>query len=230
MKYRFFNVYKKIYKFFIEDLGCKYFDLIKDRLYIFLNDSNYRISVQFIFFFLLFNFIKLISPILSFTAEEVWLNLPIKNSSSIFLSKFNFKILFKNKFKFNVKDLIFWDKLFYFKNALNKVFESFKADENIKSFLEIEIKIFCNKYWYNILKNIENNLNSFLGIADSKLFFFNNTDVNFLFYGISFNLNKSYLKKCERCWNKYELEYSNLKICKKCIFILYYKEFNNINL
>ncbi len=66
--------------------------------------------------------------------------------------------------------------------------------------------------------------------SNSNLYIFYDSSSNFLFNGIYFNLNKSYLKKCERCWNKYELKYSSLTICKKCIFILYYKEFNNINL
>lgn len=226
--YKFCQVYKKIYKFFIEDLGCKYFDLIKDRLYIALYDSIYRKSAQFVLFYLIFNLVKLIAPILSFTAEEIWTYIPLINKKSVFLSNFQSKIFLKKKITFNIKNAIFWDKMFCLKNNLNKIFENFRNDQKMGSTLDIEMEIFCNAFWYNFLKFIKKELHFFFIVSKAKLNFFKKSKFkndNFL-NGISIKLIKSKLEKCDRCWNRYH-NYNyllNLKICNRCIFNLYYIE------
>src|SRR5581483_328837 len=56
----------------VVDGSSFYFDVLKDRLYTFKNDSHERRSAQTVLHAILSALLRLLCPILSFTTEEVW--------------------------------------------------------------------------------------------------------------------------------------------------------------
>ena len=86
--YNFLNVYQKIHNFCVVELGGFYLDVIKDRQYTTQADSLARRSTQTALFHILEMFSRLIAPILSFTADEIWKNIPGAREESVFLSNF----------------------------------------------------------------------------------------------------------------------------------------------
>ena len=74
--FEFFKVYRDFNQFCSTYLSSFYFDIIKDRLYTFKTDSRERKSVQTVVYRLLVKLTKLIAPVLSFTADEVWQFMP----------------------------------------------------------------------------------------------------------------------------------------------------------
>ncbi len=72
--YEFHGVYRTIYNFCVVDLSNFYFDVIKDRLY--CGDAAGRKSAQSALYTLLDGLTRLIAPILAFTSDEIWQNMP----------------------------------------------------------------------------------------------------------------------------------------------------------
>ncbi len=70
--HRFHKFYHEIKRFIIVDLSAIYLDILKDRLYVYAPDSLERRSAQTVLYHLLDSMTKLLAPILSFTAEEIW--------------------------------------------------------------------------------------------------------------------------------------------------------------
>ena len=87
--YNFLNVYQKIHNFCVVELGGFYLDVIKDRQYTTQADSVARRSAQTALYNILEMFSRLIAPILSFTADEIWQNIPGSREESVFLSNFS---------------------------------------------------------------------------------------------------------------------------------------------
>ncbi len=68
------------------DLSAVYFDIIKDRLYTWKRDGKPRRSAQTALHVIAQDVIRLLSPILSFTASEAWNHLPGRTAESVFLA------------------------------------------------------------------------------------------------------------------------------------------------
>lgn len=74
--YKFHQVYRIIYDYFINDLSAVYLDAIKDRLYAEAPNSQGRRAAQNVLMHMLETLVRILSPILSFTADEIWEHYP----------------------------------------------------------------------------------------------------------------------------------------------------------
>ena len=86
-QYQFHHVYHKVHNFCSGELGGFYLDIIKDRQYTTGAESMARRSAQTSLYHLAEALCRWIAPILSFTAEEIWENLPGARSPSVFLTE-----------------------------------------------------------------------------------------------------------------------------------------------
>ncbi len=75
-RYEFHIVYQTLYQFCTVTLSARYFDIVKDRLYTFAPKSHARRSAQIALYKIVDALAKLIAPVLVFTAEEIWENMP----------------------------------------------------------------------------------------------------------------------------------------------------------
>ena len=69
-RYDFVQVFKTVYSFCNEDLSSIYLDILKDRLYTFPAHSKERLSAQTVLYYILDALIRVLAPVMSFTAEE----------------------------------------------------------------------------------------------------------------------------------------------------------------
>jgi len=81
--FEFHQVFHAIHNFCVTDMSAFYLDILKDRLYTFKADSLDRRAAQWVLYNIADSLIKLIAPILSFTAEEAWQYLPFKKTESV---------------------------------------------------------------------------------------------------------------------------------------------------
>src|SRR5204863_7412878 len=88
--FEFHSVYHALYNFATVTLSARYFDIIKDRLYTFAPRSKARRSAQTVLFEIVEGLARLLAPILVFTADEVWENLPrsADTAASVHLAEF----------------------------------------------------------------------------------------------------------------------------------------------
>ena len=87
-RFEFHRVYHAVHNYCTVDLSAFYLDILKDRLYTAPPDSGERRSAQTVLYRILTVLLKLMAPILSFTAEEAWAHLPGDHGESVHLEAF----------------------------------------------------------------------------------------------------------------------------------------------
>ncbi len=224
-KYNFHKVFKLLYNFCINNLGSKYFDIVKDRLYTSNKNCLARKSVQTSIYYIYCILLKLLSPILSFTAEEAWINFPFKKVNSVFFINNDYYLPKLDELSFFNND--FWSKIFLFKEEINKFLEDFRSKGIIGSSLEVNLEIYLDDDLYNFFYKIRNELNFLFLVSNVNLFLFN-AKFNFVYKtsidGMYLFLKKSLYFKCSRCWNRdISVNYNSnlISICNRCIDNLY---------
>ena len=207
--YSYHKATKRIHNFCVNELGGIYLDIVKDRLYTCKSDSFARRSCQTSLDYLLNILVRLIAPILSYTAEEIWQASERLNSQeeSIFLSNFDLS-------KINEQSSITesdWNRIFEIKNDVNQSIEAMRNENKIKGSLDANVHIEANKHDISILEKIGTELH-FLFIC-SETVIKESKD-----FKIKVSPSKS--QKCSRCWHRHN-SVSNSKVhpdlCKRCI-------------
>jgi isoleucyl-tRNA synthetase len=84
--FEFYKAYKKIYDFCNEDLSMYYLDMAKGRLYTYAANSSQRRSAQTVIYEVLNCLVRMMAPVLVFTAEEIWQNMPKEKNDSAIVS------------------------------------------------------------------------------------------------------------------------------------------------
>ncbi|NTV41820.1 MAG: isoleucine--tRNA ligase, partial [Syntrophobacteraceae bacterium] len=84
-RFEFHKVYHALHNYCVVDLSSFYLDILKDRLYVSSAGSPGRRSAQTALYEILSALLRLMAPILSFTAEEGWWHLPDQPSATIHL-------------------------------------------------------------------------------------------------------------------------------------------------
>ncbi len=205
----FHEVFHSIYNFCIVDMSSFYLDVLKDRLYTFKADSAERRAAQWVLAQILSTMTRLMSPVLSFTAEEVWQNL--KQSAermaqrgqgiedSVFLSSFPEVDERHCDDELEKK----WDALFLLRSEVNKALEIKRAERFLGNSLEAKIIIrLPEKYKALISKNIDF-LPTFFIVSAVEI-----TDQSFEgsygsseIEGLEIRVERAAGGKCQRCWN-----------------------------
>ena len=224
-KFEFYNLFHEIHYFAGVDMSAFYLDIIKDRLYTEKLDSQERRAAQTVMFDTLTSLIKMISPVLSFTAEEIWAAMPAvaRDAESVHLSSwYNENPHFINN-ELGAK----WDKIIKLRKEVNKVLEKARQGENriIGNSLDAEVTLVLSNEEYKELST-ETELLEMVFIV-SKLSFGNNTDDTFTeseeLKGIFVKVTHAPGEKCERCW-KYSEELGthveHPTTCPRCTGVL----------
>ena len=87
-EYQFHTVFHSVHNFCAVDLSAQYLDIIKDRLYTSRADDPRRRAAQTACADILGALLRLMAPILTFTAEEAWRHAPGTRNESVHLERF----------------------------------------------------------------------------------------------------------------------------------------------
>ncbi|MGE3153492.1 MAG: isoleucine--tRNA ligase [Nitrospiraceae bacterium] len=203
--FEFHSIFHQLNNFCSVDLSAVYLDILKDRLYTFRKDSRLRRGSQTVLLDILGALTKLMAPILSFTAEEVWRMLPKGAVSdprnwSVHLASFP-----EARSEWNDAALAQrWDKLLEVRTAVQAALEEKRREKVIGSSLEAHVVIEANPQQYEFLLQYEVDLPSLLIVSsvDVKTSPALLVDAGLGFTaGMRFTVQKSMDRKCERCWN-----------------------------
>lgn len=202
--YRFIEIYQQIYLFCTRDMGSFYLDIIKDRQYTTQKNSLYRRSCQTALYHIVEAMSRWISPICSFTAEEIYENLPGKRcKSSILLENYYINLITLPKDATMGRE--FWEIIIAVKNEVNKCLECYRNKKLIKSSLDANVTLYVNDTYYKLLSMLRGELRFVLitsaaylkkGINKNKSAIL--TDLA----GLQVLVEKSNYKKCERSWER----------------------------
>lgn len=193
------------------ELSGFYFEILKDRLYTCPARSHPRRSAQTALMIILEAFTKLIAPILSFTAEEVWKELHGDQADSIFFTVWSTRLKEQpSTSRFNAQ---FWGRMREIRLLVNAKIEEARQVEIIRSSLEAEIVISLDKEDFSLLSKIKKELKFFFLVSEVHLSQIN-SESNLDRIEPSIVVRASLLGKCNRCWH-YVLK-GEEKICDRC--------------
>ncbi|KGD63690.1 isoleucyl-tRNA synthetase [Alcanivorax nanhaiticus] len=139
--YHFHQIYQRLHNFCALDLGGFYLDIIKDRQYTTQADSVARRSCQTALYHIAQALVRWMAPILSFTAEEIYENLPGERLDSVFLAEW-YDGLFALGDVAMGRD--FWEQVQEVKQGVNKAIEGARRDKVIKGGLGAEVTLFVD--------------------------------------------------------------------------------------
>jgi isoleucyl-tRNA synthetase len=138
-RYDFHSIYQALHNFCVVEMGGFYLDVIKDRLYTTGVDSHSRRSAQTAIFIIAEAMTRWIAPIMSFTAEEIWREMPGDRDASVFLSTW-YELPGSEAAS---AATINWTPLILVRDTVLKALEELRVAEVIGSGLDASVEVFA---------------------------------------------------------------------------------------
>jgi isoleucyl-tRNA synthetase len=200
--YQFHRIHQEIHNFCSVDLGGFYLDVIKDRLYCDAADSPRRASARATLYDLTDTLIRLIAPVLPFTAEEAWEHLPGSDEKSIHLQTFH-----------PVADISIdeasWESFFTIREQINTALDQAKKDKVIGSSIAATVTV----------PDLDASFAEALGETWEQLFIVAKVEA-----GETITVKAANGVKCPRCWNVATPAYNehevHKELCPRCFEVV----------
>lgn len=216
-KFDFHPAMARLQIFCSEDLGAFYLDTLKDRLYVTGKDSLARRSAQTALLHITLSLLKLLAPVLSFTAEEAWTELQkstLRNTdnartTTIFTELFHALPDVSDHTALTTK----WQRLLEIRAELNRQLEDVRSAGGIGSSLQAEVDIFADGLDLDILQSLNDDLRFIFIVSRATV------HAGTAGEGVKFTITPSEHRKCERCWH-YREEVGSIAdhpdLCSRC--------------
>ncbi len=212
-------VFHAIHNFCVIDMSNFYLDILKDRLYCERPDSVERRAAQTVIYRILSAIARLVAPILSFTADEIWSYMPHSsedNAESIFLNDMPKKSGLTPTAEFSKK----WNLIAAIREDAKKALEIKRADKVIGASLEADVHIFADGELYSDICAIKEELPALMIVSKVEVFEgVDSGEYNGDLEGVSFTVSKAGGGKCERCWVYSDYVGKNAEhptLCERC--------------
>ncbi|OLC34101.1 MAG: isoleucine--tRNA ligase [Candidatus Rokubacteria bacterium 13_1_40CM_4_69_5] len=225
-EYQFHTVFHAVHNFCAVDLSALYLDIVKDRLYTSAPDDPRRRAAQTACSDVLGALVRLMAPILTFTAEEAWRYIPGAHGESVHLERFPEVPLpwIDDTLKGE------WDRLLEVRREVAKALEMARAQKKIGSGLEASVWITAAPEDLPALLRAKRELLPTLFIvSDVRLFErppagallppSESTEIP----GLSIGVDRAPGKKCERCWKwspRVGESAEHPTVCERCLAVI----------
>ncbi|HEX8265420.1 MAG TPA: isoleucine--tRNA ligase [Pyrinomonadaceae bacterium] len=202
-------VYHTLYNFCTVTLSARYFDIIKDRLYTAAPRSHARRSAQTALYKIADVSARLLAPVLAFTADEIWENLPGQTEASVHIARFP-QASGKREEMLSER----WERLFSVRDIVLKKLEEARNEKLIGSSLEAKVVLETSGDLLDLLRQYAHDLRFVFIVSQVELKEADNLHVRIV---------KAEGEKCERCWN-YSTQVgesdSYPTVCERCAPVL----------
>ena len=207
--YDFQASYNSLYNFCTVTLSARYFDIIKDRLYICAPKSLERRSAQTALYEITESLCSLLSPILVFTSDEAWENLPARNEASVHIAEF------PSASKADSSELLSrWERVFEIRDEVLKALEIARGSKQIGSSLEAKVVLTTDRDTTRFLLDYFDQLRYIFIVSQVEV---REGDA------LKVEIQNADGTKCERCWN-YSVRVAEFDkyptVCERCVVAL----------
>jgi len=184
LSYDFLTATQAILSFCQLELSGRYFEIIKDRLYCDATDSTRRRGCRTVCRKLAEGMAILMAPVLSFTADEVWENIPCSEGH-----------VFEQRFPDGraTEPSEAWDRLWEIREAVQAAMEPHRAAKTIGTSLDAEVTIALGAADRALLAGLRESLEDLLVVSSLRI-----TDGMELDVQVEAHSGT----KCPRCWNR----------------------------
>jgi len=200
-QYDFHIVHHALYRFCTVELSAFYLDVLKDRLYTTVATSTDRRSAQTVMFHLLDAMVRLMSPILPFTAEEIWRYMPSWTGKESSIHMAQFPDVSKDLRDDGLESK--WQTLLIIRGDVTRALEAARADKRIGHPLDARVVLSAPEVIMPLLQEYESDLRSILIVSQVHVqeatelgSAVESTEIP----GLKIQVSRADGAKCERCW------------------------------
>jgi isoleucyl-tRNA synthetase len=197
-RYEFHAVAQKLLTFSSEDLGGFYLDVLKDRLYTAGENSRARRSAQNALYHMTHCLLRLMAPIISFTAEEAWAVFSKEGDDSLFFHTWyalpqvpDAQVVLER-----------WTRIRELRSSVQKQLEELRVAGQIGSSLAAEIEFHAQGEPAGFLNGFGDDLRFAFITSQARVIEDNDaTALPTVWEGVRMRVARSVHPKCERCWH-----------------------------
>lgn len=215
-KYEFHPAMARLQTFCSEDLGAFYLDVLKDRLYTSAPNSHARRSAQTALLHISLSLVKLLAPVLSFTAEETWqvlgettlAQVSPEAELSIFTQTYHTLPVIANREGLSAK----WQRIREIRAEVLRELEVLRTGGAIGSSLQAVVALFASEQDLGYLESISDQLKFVLIVSHA--------DVHASTGELKIKVQASNKQKCARCWHYADdigSDTTHPEICGRCV-------------
>ncbi len=200
--YEFHVLTHAINDFCVIELSSFYLDIIKDRLYCDETNGVSRRSAQTALYLILDTITKLFAPILAFTCDEIWQEMPHRSEDDRRNVVFNTMNEPFTEYALDAADMAKWDEFILLRDDVNKALELARADKSIGKPLDAKVTLYVSDAAGEQFKAVKD--------LDLKtLFIVSEVAVEYgpgegyageNFSGVTVKVEPSTAPRCVRCW------------------------------
>lgn len=218
--YQLLTVTQKLTHFCSIDLGSFYLDIIKDRQYTAKADGIARRSCQTAMYLICESLVRLMAPIMSFTADEIWKRMPGERDEFVFTG-----VWFDGLFALDESEPLnnaYWESVIEIRGEVNKALEQARRDGVIGGGLAANVTLFVEPAQAELLGKIEDELRFVLLTSQAKVVAGEASDkaIATEVAGLSVLVEASTAEKCSRCWHHREdvgAVEEHKELCGRCV-------------
>lgn len=222
-EYDFHVVYHAINNFCTVDLSKLYIDITKDRLYTSAACSLERRAAQSAMYIILSSLTRLLAPIISFTAEEIWRSMrhtPDRRGESVFLNPLPDPDPALDFGEIGER----WEKLFELREDVMKALEIARAEKLIGKSLDARLTLYApDSRLFELLESFSSELNGVFIVSDTELLREGAPDgIVTGESGLGIAVSQAPGERCDRCWGYFERGVSDGDgfICRRCAAVI----------
>ena len=226
-EYNTHGVTQRLMQFCSVEMGSFYLDVIKDRQYTAKEGGNAQRSCQTALYYIVEALVRWMAPIMSFTADEIWNEMPSSLPSGEKRDKFVFTDeWFEGLFGLAEGEELgneFWAEIQTVRGAVNKLLEGARKDKTIGSALQAELTLFADDALLTKINKLEDELRFVLLTSaatvkplSEKTDAAQATDLEGLFVELAATEHE----KCDRCWHHTPdvgTITGHAKLCGRCV-------------
>jgi isoleucyl-tRNA synthetase len=196
-EYEFHVLYHAVHNFCSVDMSSFYLDVLKDRLYIMPPKSLARRSAQTAMYRILDALTRLMAPVLSFTADEIWQQMPARSEASVHLASFP-------RFEASLVDMELearYERLLKVRAEVSKALELARNEKRIGSSLEARVVLSVAQTDQELLSRYAEALPTLFIVSQVVLAEpFTDGIAAESINGLRIRIEPAAGDKCERCW------------------------------
>jgi isoleucyl-tRNA synthetase len=203
-RFEFHKVIQGLMSFCSEDLGAFYLDILKDRLYTTATDSIPRRAAQSALWHILQTVTRLMAPVLSFTAEEIWTT--TQQGESVMLATWHELPALAEESALAGR----WSQIREVRAEVTKAMEALREAGKIGSSLQAEVELRASGEKYELLASLGDDLRFVLICSKTTLI---QSDSDAIVITSTANV------KCARCWHWREdvgHDAAHPELCGRC--------------
>ena len=219
--FEFHVVYHAVHNFCAVDMSAFYLDIIKDRLYTSLAYSRERRAAQTVMYDIITSLVKILTPVLAFTSEEIWQYIPetadkCKSVQLCTMPEVREEYL-------NDELEVKWEKVIKLRDEIAKALEAARRNKVIGHSLDAHVVVYADEELYNFLAPLSEEMATILIVSKAEIVdssavpegVFISEEISGLKIGVSQALGI----KCERCWTyseEFGKEGEQSAVCERC--------------